>query len=170
MRPGLIPCCFVVLALLLGGCGHYRLGTGGTLGFRRIHVAPVANETALPQAVGLVSAQIREHLARDGRVSLVSSAEEADVTLVITLTSYGREVATVRPDDTGLPRKFNLTLTAEATLRDQRAGTVLFENRALTSKKQAFTDSGQLQAEDQTLPLLAASLAESVRNAVLDVW
>jgi hypothetical protein len=46
----------------------------------------------------------------------------------------------------------------------------LFENRALTSKKQAFTDSGQLQAEDQTLPLLAASLAESVRNAVLDVW
>jgi hypothetical protein len=76
----------------------------------------------------------------------------------------------VRPDDTGLARKFNLTLTAEATLRDQRAGTVLFENRALTSKKQAFTDSGQLQAEDQTLPLLAASLAESVRNAVLDVW
>lgn len=170
MRPGLISRCLVLLALLSAGCANYRLGTGGTLAFQRLYVAPVANETTLPQAVALVSTQIREHLIRDGRVRLVSSAEDADATLVITLTDYGREVATVRSDDTGLARKFDLTLTAKATLRDQRSGDALFENRVLTSKRQAFTDSGQLQAEYQTLPLLANSLAESVRNAVLDVW
>ncbi|GAB1487786.1 hypothetical protein MASR2M8_02270 [Opitutaceae bacterium] len=158
------------LGLLVSGCAHYQLGTGSTLTFQRLYVAPVANDTTLPQAVALVSAQIRETLLRDGRVTLVNSEEEADATLVVTLTNYGREVATVRPDDTGLARKFNLTLEARATLRDQRAGRLLFENRALTSQRQVFTDSGQLQAEYQTLPLLAASLAESVRNAVLDVW
>lgn len=170
MRPGLIFSCLLALGLLASGCAHYQLGTGGKLTFQRLYVAPVANETALPQAVALVSAQIRESLLRDGRVTLVSAEADADATLVITLTNYGREVATVRPDDTGLARKFNLTLEAKATLRDQRTGTLLFENRALSSQRQAFTDSGQLQAEYQTLPLLAASLAESVRNAVLDVW
>ncbi|HEY0967190.1 MAG TPA: LPS assembly lipoprotein LptE [Opitutaceae bacterium] len=170
MRPGLIFSCLFALGLLASGCAHYQLGTGGKLTFQRLYVAPVANETALPQAVALVSAQIRESLLRDGRVTLVSAEADADATLVITLTNYGREVATVRPDDTGLARKFNLTLEAKATLRDQRTGTLLFENRALSSQRQAFTDSGQLQAEYQTLPLLAASLAESVRNAVLDVW
>lgn len=170
MRPGLIHCSVVLLGLLLGGCTHYRLGTGGTLSFQRVYVAPVVNETGLPQAVALVSSQVREHLLRDGRVALASSPEDADATLTLTLTDYGREVATVRPDDTGLARKFNLTLTAKATLREQRTGKSLFDDRVVTSRKQAFTDSGQLQAEAQTLPLLADSLAESVRNAVLDVW
>ncbi len=170
MRPGLIFSCLFALGLLASGCAHYQLGTGSKLTFQRLYVAPVANDTALPQAVALVSTQIRESLLRDGRVTLVSAEADADATLVITLTNYGREVATVRPDDTGLARKFNLTLEAKATLRDQRTGKLLFENRALSSQRQAFTDSGQLQAEYQTLPLLAASLAESVRNAVLDVW
>ncbi len=170
MRLGLLCSCLLAFALLSGGCAHYQLGTGSELTFRTLYVSPVSNTTALPQAVALVSTQIREHLLRDGRITLVNSPEEADATLVVVLTDYGREVATVRPDDTGLARKFNLTLSAKATLRNERNDRVLFEDRLLTSKKQLFTDSGQLQAEYQTLPLLAESLAESVRRAVLDTW
>lgn len=152
------------------GCSHYRLGTGATVAFQRLYVAPVINDTPTPQVVAVVGAQVRESLLRDGRVSLVNSPEEADAILTITLQRLGREVATVRPDDTGLARKFNLTLESRVTLRAARSDQVYFADRPITSERQTFTDSGQLQAEYQTIPLLATSLAERIRNAVLDVW
>lgn len=164
--PGLL-----TLALWLAGCAHYRLGTGAELSFERLYIAPVENNTMLPQAVALVTTQVREAFIRDGRVALVASPEEADALLNITLAHYGRTTATVRTDDTGLARKFDLTLDATLTLHDRRTGQAFVENRAVTSRREAFTDEdGQLQAEYQTLPLLASSLADNIAHAVLDVW
>ena len=51
-----------------------------------------------------------------------------------------------------------------------RDGKVLFEKRAMRAQRDAYTDQGQLQAEYQTLPLLAETLAQNVTHAVLDVW
>jgi hypothetical protein len=36
--------------------------------------------------------------------------------------------------------------------------------------REVFTDSGQLQSEFQTLPLLADALATKVVHTALDVW
>ncbi len=47
---------------------------------------------------------------------------------------------------------------------------MIFERRPLQVRRQIFTDSGQLQAEYQTLPLLADALAERTLRAVVDVW
>jgi len=159
-----------LLALLAAGCAHYRLGTEGRLAFATVYVAPVENDAALPQAAALIGTQLREALLRDGRVSLAASPEAADATLSVTLAGYGREVATVRPGDTGLARKFDLTLDARCTLRDNRTGRAFFEARPVSVRRQAFTDDGQLQSEYQTLPLLAAALADRISHAVLDVW
>ncbi|MCW5549133.1 MAG: hypothetical protein KIT44_09235 [Opitutaceae bacterium] len=151
------------------GCTHYRLGTGAAPAFATLHVAPVEARALIPQAQPVVSSMLREAFLRDGRVQLVH-ATEADAVLTVVLTGYDREVATVRPGDTGLARKFDVTLSAEATLRDNRTGTDLFVRRPLTAKRQLFTDSGQVQAEYQLLPLLAEDLAEKARRAALDVW
>ena len=99
-----------------------------------------------------------------------TSAEAADATLAVTITAYRRDILTVREGDTGLARKFNVTLTTAATLRDQRGHKILFENRPIEVHREVFTDSGQLQSEYQTLPLLAESLATKVTHAALDVW
>ena len=61
-------------------------------------------------------------------------------------------------------------MTAEATLTDNRNGKDLFTARKLTVKRDAYTDSGQQQAEYQILPLLAEDLAAKVSHAVLDTW
>ena len=159
----------LVAGLVLPACTHYRLGTGGELTFRSLYVAPVASETLLPQARALVGTQLREAFLRDGRMALVNSAEGAEATLHDSLKSYSREASVARADDTGLARKFALTLTAECTLRT-RDGKVLFEKRAVQARRDAYTDQGQLQAEYQTLPLLAETLAQNVTHAVLDVW
>jgi len=171
MTPRLFPLWILLAALgLSAGCSHYRLGTGAAPGFRTLFVTPVENNASVPQAAALVTSRLREAFLRDGRVTLASSADSADAVLTLTLTRLEREVATVRPDDTGLARKVDLDLGATASLRDQRTGKALFEARPLHARRQVFTDSGQLQAEYQTLPLLAESLADHVVRAVLDVW
>ena len=157
-------------ACWLAGCSHYRLGTGDTLAFRTLYVTPVANHTFLPQANAIVSAALRQELLRDSRVTLVDSPEAADATLTLTLVDYHREVATVRAGDTGLARKFALTLNGMLTLHDNRAGRDLFAQRPVTAVRDAYTDSGQLQEEYQTLPLLAGVLARNSAHAALDVW
>jgi hypothetical protein len=155
--------------LLLPACSHYRLGTAGRVAFDSLYVEPVASEATLPQARALVGTQLREALLRDGRVTLANSADAAGATLHVLLKSYVREPSVARADDTGLARKFGLTLIAECTLRT-RDGKVLFEKRIVQAQRDAYTDLGQLQSEYQTVPLLAETLAQNVAHAVLDVW
>lgn len=162
--------CLSVLVFTGVGCSHYRLGTEGKLAFTTLYLAPVANQTLLPQAQALLSTQLRERFARDGRVTLVNSPEGADATLKVVINDYHRNVATVREGDTGLARKFTLTFGASCTLHDNRAGKNLFENRPVSTHRDAFTEGGQLQAEYQTLPLLTESLSDRIAHTVLDVW
>ena len=127
------------------------------------------SETLLPQAREIVSTQLREAFARDGRVSLVNSAEAADATLRVTLRDYRRDVASVTENDTGLARKYTLTLDVACTL-SQKNGANLFTDRIVRVQRDAFTDGGQLQAEYQAVPLLAEALSKKVVHSVLDVW
>ncbi len=172
--------CLLSAACLCGlvGCSHYQLGTGGKLSFTTLYVEPVENKTFLPQARAILSTQIREAFERDGRVQLVNSAEAADATLEITIRDYHRDVSSVRENDTGLARKYALTLGVVCTLHDNRKGADLFTGRTITAQRDAFTDpdlpsdryGGQLQSEFQVLPLLAEALAKKVTHSVLDVW
>ena len=168
--PRLTPATGLLLALALGvsGCSSYRLGTGSKPAFASLSVEPVVNRTVLPQAEALFSARLREAFIRDGRVPTVSSGGAA--TLTVAITDFRRDVAAVREGDTGLARKFNLTLTASATLRETSSGRLLWDRRSFTVTREAFTDGGQLQSEYQTLPLLAETLAQRVAQAALDTW
>lgn len=161
---------FGLVGLLLSGCSNYRLGTGGQLSFRTLYVAPVVNESNLPQAVAVVSTRLREEFLDDPRIILVNTPEDADATLTVSLVNYGRVSQTRQTVDTGLSRKFDVTLDAEVTLRDNRDNKVIFENRKVQAIRQAYVDSGQLQAEYQNVPLLAETLAKRIRAAALDVW
>lgn len=167
----------LVVASLLAGCSHYVLGTGNATPFQKLYIEPVVNEAPLPQAVALISTEIREAFIRDGRLQVVNSPEDADVVLSTKLGSYGRDIATVVPNDTGLARKFVLNLSATITLAEPGAGKVYFQDRPLVAKRQVFTDNpqtgqfdNQLQAEYQAVPLLAQSLSAAAVSAVLDIW
>lgn len=159
-----------VLCAGLASCAHYRLDTDGSAKFTRLHVAVVRSDILLPQAQAIVTTQVREAFLKDGRVKLVNSPEEAEATLTLTLEDYRREVAVVRPDDTGLARRFEIALEARADLRDNRSLQMIFAGRPLVVRRGVFADGGQIQAEYQNLPLLAEKLAEESVRAVLDTW
>jgi len=160
----------LVALMFATSCANYQLGSGGSPTFRTLYIEPVANKTLLPQSQPLLSTQLRERFARDGRVSLGTSSADSDVTLTVVIDQYFRDVAAVREGDTGLARKFNVTIGARCTLRENRTGRLIFTNRPITAMREVFTDSGQLQAEYQTLPLLADALAAKVAHAALDIW
>jgi len=162
--------CFLAGFLLCTGCAHYQLGTAGQLSFSTLFVAPVENKLLLPQAQAIITTRLRDQLLRDGRVNLVGAPSAADATLQVVIREYRRDVEAARADDTGLARKFALTLVVNCTLRDNRSGKILFADRVVTVRRDVFTDSGQLQSEFQILPLLAESLADKVAHTVLDVW
>jgi Lipopolysaccharide-assembly len=159
-----------LIGLLLSGCSNYRLGTGAEISFRTLHIAPVVNESQLPQAVAIVSTQLREAFLHDPRVILVNTPEEADAILSVTLVGYGRDSQVRQTADTGLTRKFEVTLDAMVTLRDTSDNKPLFENRKVQAVRQVFVDGGQLQAEYTNVPVLAEELAKKVRAAALDTW
>lgn len=174
-----------VLGMFSAGCANYQLGTGGKLSFGSLYIEPVKDSANIPQATALFSTQLRDALLRDGRVTLATSPDSADATLQVDLRRYGRKVATVRRDDTGLARSFDIEVEAICSLRDNRTGKALFEKRPVNATREIFTSdaptefgtngqpifvSRQLQAEYQTLPLLASTLADRVAHAALDVW
>lgn len=161
---------FLFAVLGLSGCANYQLGSEAKVDFTTLYIEPVESTTLLPQARALLSTQIREAFARDGRVALVNSPAAADATLHLVIQDYHRDVASLQEKDTGLARKFTLTLAVACTLRDNRKAADLFANRLVTSQRDAFIDGGQLQSEYQALPLLAESLAQKVTHTVLDVW
>lgn len=160
----------IAVLLTAPGCAHYRLGTDTTPGFQTLFVTPVGNQVLVPQTQALLSTRLREAFLRDARVRPVNSAGASDATLTVTLTEYRREIAAVREGDTGLARKFNVTLGATCTLRDNRLGRTLWENRPVNAVREVFTDSGQLQSEYQALALLTEALAGRIVHATLDTW
>lgn len=172
MKPRVPRWLCLATALLLGtaGCSHYHLGTGSQLAFSSLYVAPVNMRALIPQAQPILGSALREGFLHDGRVSLVNDPAAAQAVLAITVRDYHRDVATVRAGDTGLARKFIVTLGAEATLTETATGRVLFKDRPIVVKRDVFTDSGQQQAEYQILPLLAQDLAGKATHAVLDTW
>lgn len=156
-------------AILSTGCSHYRLGTGSKLKFSTLYIGTVQSDTVLPQARTIATTKLREAFVRDSRVAVVDSEALADATFLVRLRSYDREAVVARADDTGLARKFTLRLQAVCTLKT-RDGQTLLNERTLRVQRDAYTDSGQLLAERETLPLLLDALAREAVNVALDTW
>jgi hypothetical protein len=150
-------------------CSHYQLGTGAKLGFRKLFVAPVSSEVMLAQARTVIGLRLREDFLRDPRIELVGSREEAEAVLEVNLKNFKREAVVAQKQDTGLGRKFALTLTAECTLT-KSDGTKVFTKQLIHAQREDYNDLGQNQAETETLPLIAQDLSNHITHAVLDRW
>lgn len=160
----------IVCALWLTGCAGYQLGTAAKPQFTTLFVAPVGSDVILPQARAELTTRLREAFIRDGRVRLTDSAESADAVLKVTIAGYSRDVVVSRTDDTGLGRRFDVTLQARASLLSNRQPQPWFTDRVLEARRGAMADSGLVPAEHQLLPILGESLATEAVRAVLDTW
>ncbi|WOO40683.1 LptE family protein [Rubellicoccus peritrichatus] len=163
---------FVLLTLLAGliaGCSHYRLGEPGELPFKTVYVPPVKNSSFAPQVQAMLTQQIIAQLQEQQAIKIVSSPP-SDVTLYVKVTNYDRDVASTQASDTFLAESFNLIMEAEVTLADNRTSKNLISNRSVSASQQAFITGGFQPSEYQAMPVLTEDVANKVTNMVTSVW
>lgn len=163
-----LTCLTLMAGLLIFGCAHYQAGDGSTIPFSSIQINPVINQSLAPQANQVLNHDLREAFIQSGKLTLVGSG--ADTELTVTITHYGRETIATNSRDTGLARKYTLSLTASCELRSSGEATPYFSERELTVETEIFLDSGQTRAETHAIPLLSKKLANAISNEVLQVW
>ncbi|MBE2215240.1 MAG: hypothetical protein IAE82_15315 [Opitutaceae bacterium] len=158
-----------IAALALGGCASYRMGDPASLPFASVYVEPPLNTSTAPQAAALVGTSLGRQLDRTGRVTLAASGA-AEATVQVTLVRLTREPTISRTEDTGLARRWRVTLEAEVTLTDRRTGKDYFTRRKVSAFDEVYSDSGLVSAEYQNMPLLASRLAEAIATEITSVW
>jgi len=156
-------------AATFAGCTSYRLGDPARLPFASLHVEPPLNTSSAPQAAALVGTSLSRQLDRTGRVAIAPAAS-ADATVQVTLVRLTREPTISRTEDTGLARRWRVTLEAEVTLTDRRTGKDYFARRKVSAFDEVYADSGLVSAEYQNMPLLASRLAEAIAYEITSAW
>lgn len=158
------------LLAIAGGCTHYQLAGKSTLPFQTLYIKPVANQSFAPQAQAIVTQELVDAFLLDGTVRLVDNEADAEAVLTITLVQYDRQLSATQRADTGVGRSFNLNLQADASLYNSASGQPYIAGRTFFADQIAFTDGGTVQAEYQTMPLIARELARKIKDAVINQW
>ena len=158
----------IVPCLWLAGCAHYQAGNGTAVPFSSLEIDPVNNQSLAPQANQVVNHDLRETFIQSGKVTVVSA--NAQALLQVTLTQFDRKTIATNSQDTGLARKYTLTMSANCNLINQVGEQSYFENRPVTVSIDIFLESGQTQAETNAIPILSKKLATAISNEVLQVW
>ncbi|MDR2435932.1 MAG: LPS assembly lipoprotein LptE [Puniceicoccales bacterium] len=159
----------IVPCLLLCGCARYQLGNGSELPFEKIYIAPVRNDSVVPQMQTVLSAQIRQKLLRHPRVKLASNSE-ADVILTVTIVHFDQSVAATMSNDTVRAKSFTLNVRAECSLFDSRTGEYLFRGHTVGASIDSRVEGDYLRNKSQVIPQLSLKLAERIGNAVCNPW
>lgn len=160
---------FFSILLFFSGCASYQLGTHTKFPFKTIYIEPVENKSFAPQAQAVISRLIAREFERDGRIS-ITSKEKADVILVTNLLEINRSFDASTQDDTRFARKIIITLVADCNLINSETGKPYFSNRQVSATTDTYTDSGHIQAEYQSIPVLSQRLASNISHLVLDIW
>ena len=147
----------------------YELGDPARLPFASIYIEPPLNTSSAPQAAALLGTALSREHDRSGRVA-IATEQAADAVMRVTITRIQREPTVSRTEDTGLARRWRVTLEAEATLTDRRTGQPYFTARRVSAFDETYADSGLVTAEYQNMPLLATRLAEAIAYEITSVW
>ncbi|MCH8474293.1 MAG: LPS assembly lipoprotein LptE [Opitutales bacterium] len=160
------------IGLALGGCQNYRLGSGEeTLPFSSLYIESILNRTTLPQAEVHLTQQLPVEFNRaPTSVSLANSPEAAEAILQIRISDFRRLRKVAQEEDTGLTRKFEWVVRANATLQSQDGTQVFFADRPITVRTDVFDEGDILTAEVAATPLITQELAEAIVREVTQVW
>jgi hypothetical protein len=149
-------------------CAHYQSGDGTAVPFNSIQISPVVNKSQAPQINQVLNHDLRETFIQSGKVMVESSGANAQ--LDVTVTGFQRETIATNSQDTGLARKYAITLTSNCSLINLLDETPYFSDRRIEVTLDIFLDSGQTQAETIAMPELSKKLAQTIANEVLHVW
>ncbi len=175
------PVLLLAAILCLSGCARYQLGSPVDLPFKTVYLRPASDSSYAPQAQALLSSALRQTFIRDGRVTVLANAADADAVLEIDIDTYERRAGARQTDDTTLATDFDLIMGAVVDLYDNNAGRSLISDREVRARTTAFVrnpyaapgalqTSAYNQSEFEAMPRLARDLARRIADEVLSPW
>lgn len=158
----------VVLALVVSGCGGYRLGpsNGAVAGDRSIQIAPFANHTLEPRLSDALTSALRKEIQRDGTYQL-ATRYAGDVIVSGEITHFERGEVSFLPVDVVTARDYKVSFTAHVVARNRITSKVILD-RDMTGSTLMRVGNDLPSVERQSLPLLAADLARQITAALAD--
>lgn len=162
------PLCLLALALILGGCGGYHLGptNGQTVGEKSVEITPFLDHTPELGLANEVTAALRKYVQRDGTYRLATH-KDGDLIVSGVVTTYHRRAMSLLSSDLRTVTDYQLTITAQVTVRERATGRVVWE-RPIKGQTVLRVGSDFDSSERQSAPLLAQDLAQKVHFQLVD--
>ncbi len=158
----------MLMLLCISGCAGYQFANPNKPPFHSIHINAATNQSYLQQGVAPLSDAIRKSFLSEGSVELRDS-ENAQAFLDVKITDYHRYVAAASARDTDRAQSFNVSVTVMCTLSSS-SGKIYFENKPITVNQTVYADSGAQLSEFIGYPEFSATIANKIRDAVLNTW
>ena len=155
----------VFLPLLIFAACSYKLGypeaREGLFHLR------VKNDSMAPILGAKVDRELRKKILKNGTFILVQNQEDADVSIMVTLSNYTDSTEAYRPEDSLLAAGLNLGISAKIELRDQN-GDIFLDKQVRANASVLRSESTRLPEESSALHAIAEDLASEIHLSILN--
>ena len=156
-----------LLPLFIFASCSYKLGYP-EVGEGLFHLR-VKNDSMAPILGAKVDRELRKKILRNGTFTLIQNQEDADVSILVTLSNYTDSTEAYRPEDSLLAAGLNLGISAKIELRDQKDDIFMDKQvRANASVLRSESESTRLPEESSSLHALAEELASKIHLSILN--
>jgi len=155
----------VLLPLLIFAACSYKLGYPEA-GEGLFHLR-VKNDSMAPILGAKVDRELRKKILKNGTFILVQNQEDADVSIMVTLSNYTDSTEAYRPEDSLLAAGLNLGISAKIELRDQN-GDIFLDKQVRANASVLRSESTRLPEESSSLHAMAEDLASEIQLSILN--
>ena len=155
----------VFLPLLIFAACSYKLGYPDA-GEGLFHLR-VKNDSMAPILGAKVDRELRKKILKNGTFILVQKQEDADVSIMVTLSNYTDSTEAYRPEDSLLAAGLNLGISAKIELRDQH-GDIFLDKQVRANASVLRSESTRLPEESSSLHAIAEDLASEIHLSILN--
>ena len=155
----------VFLPLLIFAACSYKLGYPDA-GEGLFHLR-VKNDSMAPILGAKVDRELRKKILKNGTFILVQNQEDADVSIMVTLSNYTDSTEAYRPEDSLLAAGLNLGISAKIELRDQQ-GDIFLDKQVRANASVLRSESTRLPEESSSLHAIAEDLASEIHLSILN--
>ena len=155
----------VLLPLLIFAACSYKLGYPEA-GEGLFHLR-VKNDSMAPILGAKVDRELRKKILKNGTFILVQNQEDADVSIMVTLSNYTDSTEAYRPEDSLLAAGLNLGISAKIELRDQN-GDIFLDKQVRANASVLRSESTRLPEESSSLHAMAEDLASEIHFSILN--
>jgi len=171
----------LTLGLAVAGCG-YSTHSLMPSNYRKIYIEPFTNKlaiteesteiqrfaTSLPRLGEDVTNEVIKRFIFDGHLRVTPRRDAADLVLTGELVDFHRQA--LRLSDQGAVEEYRLNLVANLVLRDQKGGTLVWEEPGFVGDTTYFLTGPSAKSETTAIQAMLTDFAKRVVERTIENW